>query len=129
MLDDTNPTYKKPLILIVDDDTIVSETIKEYLISICNYDAETASNGKEALEKLASKHPSVIMLDLDMPVLNGVELLQKIKEINASIPIVIITAYPDFKGAEQTLKNGACDFLIKPVEPERIKFILDTITA
>lgn len=129
MSDDINLPQKRPLILVVDDDTVVLENIKEYLTSVCNYDAEAASDGKEALEKIGYLHPSAIILDLDMPVLNGVELLKKIKEIDSSIPILIITAYPSFSGVEDILKNGACDFLIKPIDPQRIKFILDTVTS
>lgn len=123
------PTYKKFAILIVDDDIQICETFKEYLEIVCNYDVDIAFNGEEALKKIISKKLSAIILDIDLPTLNGVELLKRIRAINNRVPVIIITAYPDFPGVKQAFEDSACEFLIKPVEPDRIKSILDIITS
>lgn len=122
---------KKTTVLIVDDDEVICETLKEYLTNVCNYAVDTALNGQQALEKVQSMHPSVVVLDIDMPVLNGVEVIERIKKIDSRIPVIILTAHPDFGGLKEAYDNGAgaCEFLVKPVDLEHLKAIVGAVTS
>lgn len=111
----------KRTILVVEDETINQEILKEILGS--QYDIVTATNGLEAIHELttAIRPISLIMLDLNMPTMDGIEFLNKIKEYNIkSIPIIVITSEADMELS--SLELGATDFIKKPYDmPEIIK--------
>ncbi|MEA3432484.1 MAG: response regulator, partial [candidate division WOR-3 bacterium] len=75
-----------------------------------------AATGKEAILKVQEDIPNVVLLDLRLPDMDGREVLLKIKEINKDIPVIIITGYADLEIARNILKEGACDFVVKPFD-------------
>lgn len=122
-------THKKYTVLIADDDIGVCKTLKEYLETVSDYEIDIALTGEDVLKKIMSKKITTIILDINMPTLNGVELIKKIKKINMHISLIVLTAYPNFPGLQEVLMYELCEFLVKPVEPERIKAILDISTS
>lgn len=105
-------------ILIVDDDIELVSTVKE-LLERENYQVETAYSGKEAIEKaLINPDIGIALVDLVMPVMDGFELTDKLKEINNDIDILIITAHGTVPTAVEAIKRGASDFITKPYDKE-----------
>lgn len=109
-------------LLVVDDEKVVQNSIaliikKENLKFV---EMETASTGKEAIEKTLSFHPDVVFMDINMPGLNGVDTMKSILRIYPSILFVVVTAYDVFEYAKESLKMGACDYIVKPFVPKRI---------
>jgi len=110
-------------ILIVDDDTSHRLMLKATL-SADGYDITEAENGEVALKKIKQEFFDLIMLDLKMPKMGGIEALNHIKEVNPSIPILIMTAYASVQTAVEALKLGAFDYLIKPLDLDEVKLTL-----
>ncbi|SHE56945.1 putative two-component system response regulator [Marinitoga hydrogenitolerans DSM 16785] len=101
---------------------IISEYIREL-----NYEPIIASNGKEALKILKKEAVSVILMDIYMPVMGGFETIKKIRDMNIPTPIIILTTATNESDLKQAAKNGADDFLIKPVNFDELKIRLNTI--
>ncbi len=110
-------------ILVVDDDTSHRLMLKATL-SADGYDITEAENGEVALKKIKQEFFDLIMLDLKMPKMGGIEALNHIKEVNPSIPILIMTAYASVQTAVEALKLGAFDYLIKPLDLDEVKLTL-----
>jgi len=110
-------------VLIVDDQSdmlwLLSNVLKEEGLEVY-----TAKDGLEALEQLRKEAPAAIVMDIKMPRLNGLEALEKIKEIDPQIPVVMITAYGDVQSAVLAMKLGAYDYLTKPFNNEVILFTI-----
>jgi EAL domain-containing protein (putative c-di-GMP-specific phosphodiesterase class I)/CheY-like chemotaxis protein len=112
----------KQLVMIVDDREINRMMLKAMLLD--TYNVAEAGNGQEALESLKQYGTSVkaILLDLIMPVMDGHEFLTAIKKTPyADVPVIILTGADDLKVEEQSLKDGACDFISKPYQPMVLK--------
>lgn len=77
-----------------------------------------ASNGKEALELLNTRHPHVVFTDIAMPEMNGMELCRQIRRSNPNTVIVIISGYSDFSYAQQSIKYGVFNYLLKPLQDD-----------
>jgi heterodisulfide reductase subunit A len=111
-------------ILVVDDELIVRDSLKEWL-GAENFNVETAESGSMAMEKL-SQHPFDLMLtDIKMPGMDGVELLQKAKDIHPDLEVLMMTAFATVETAVDAMKIGARDYLMKPFDPE--KLIVDVV--
>ncbi|MDG5814531.1 response regulator [Chitinispirillales bacterium ANBcel5] len=106
-------------ILIVDDDQLLCSAIATYL-SKAGYKPILANNGTQALHILEHTSPNCIIIDLYMPSMNGIELLEVLKENNNSIPIIITTGHPDMDSAIKAIQNGAYDYIIKPFKFEEM---------
>ena len=104
---------KNELIHIIDDEPIIHEVLGDLLTGE-GYDVEISSDGKEALEKLASKESDLILLDLLMPGMDGIEVLKRLKKIDPYAVIIIITAYASVESAITAMKMGAFDYIQKP---------------
>jgi len=111
-------------VLIVDDERTLARAIKAYLVE-SGYDAEVAGDGDQALGLLESMRPDVVFSDLRLPGMSGIELLRRIREFDAAIPVVIMTAYGTIEGAVEAVKLGAFDYLKKPVDLEELKLLAD----
>jgi len=107
---------KKAKILIVDDDQGVQNLLLKFFKKKGYTDIRDAATGKEAILKVQEDIPNVVLLDLKLPDMDGKEVLLKIKEINKDIPVIIITGYADLEVARNILKEGACDFVVKPFD-------------
>jgi response regulator RpfG family c-di-GMP phosphodiesterase len=108
-------------ILIVDDDAQVREVLHQIFLS-ANYHCLLAANGKEGLDIFRASHPPLIVTDLKMPVLDGIGLLEGVREADDDAAVVVLTGAPDVKTAIDSLKLGAYDFIMKPVNVDELLF-------
>jgi DNA-binding NtrC family response regulator len=107
-------------ILIVDDEKNIRLTLSTALESL-GIETDTAEDGEEALAKLREKEFGLILLDLHMPGVNGMEVLRQVREISPDIRAIIITAYGTVELAVEAMKLGAIDFVQKPFVPEEVR--------
>lgn len=110
-------------ILIVDDDSELRANLSEILRGAGYYTDEAAS-GKEAIEKTPSKDFDIVLLDLMMPKMSGIDVLKEIKKIKPGIRVIMITAFATVENAVDAIKKGASDYISKPF---RIDDLLTTI--
>lgn len=111
-------------ILVVDDDESIRETLCNYL-SRMNYDVDNAVDGKEALLKVKKERPDLVISDIRMPSLTGIELMVAAKEINPNIHFILMTAYDDMETTIQAIQKGAYDYIEKPLEISKLKIIIE----
>ena len=111
----------EPLILVVDDDASILETVSEILV-VEGYSVETATNGREALDKLRRTRPALVLLDMRMPVLDGWGFAREMKARGESVPIVVMTAAQDARRWANEI--GAAAYVPKPFE---VPDLLDTV--
>jgi DNA-binding NtrC family response regulator len=107
-------------ILVVDDDSFHREPI-QIALGNSGYEVDTASNGKEALRKLEEGEFDLILSDLKMPVMNGMELLEAVRAQHAEIPLLMITAHGSIENAVEAMQKGACDYIQKPIQLEELE--------
>ncbi|MEW6653001.1 MAG: sigma-54 dependent transcriptional regulator [Bacteroidota bacterium] len=113
-----------PNILIIDDDDLVAASLKKVLSKL-NYNVETCLQAGEAEKIVAEFQPDIVLLDIYLTTHNGIDVLKSLKKKFASIPVIMITGYADVKIAVTAIKSGAFDFLLKPIDLEQLKFVLD----
>ncbi|NIO29179.1 MAG: response regulator [Candidatus Latescibacteria bacterium] len=104
-------------ILIVDDEPAVRDALQSWFQKD-GYCTETASDVIDALKKLSVKSYDIVLLDIKMPNISGIELQKRIKEVDADIVIIMITAYASVETAVEALKEGAFDYVTKPIDPD-----------
>lgn len=112
------PTDPTKTILICDDEEGIRESFK--LILDEHYRLEFATNGIEALDKLKTLRPDLMLLDVKMPKLHGLEILKKIKQLRPTLPVIIVTGYQSIEMAQEALKAGAADYIPKPFDTAQI---------
>ena len=111
-------------ILIVDDEPLIRRSLSE-VINRAGYEAHVANDGYEALEAIRQEQFSVIITDMSMPKMNGLEMLQKVRTIVPDTAVVIITGYGTVDSAVEAMKCGARDYITKPFSPDRIKSVIE----
>jgi len=104
-------------ILIVDDEVAVRDALRHWFEKD-GFHAESAANAVEALRKLAERSWDVILLDIKMPHIDGMELQRRIMEVDANAVIIMITAYASVDTAVEAMKQGAFDYVMKPIDPD-----------
>ena len=104
-------------ILVVDDEPDMRIALT-YALSHCGYSVESASSGLEALEKFEADKFSLIITDLKMPGMSGIEILGKVKKRSPKIPVIMITAYGTINNAVEAMQQGASDYILKPFSTE-----------
>jgi CheY-like chemotaxis protein len=104
-----------PRLLVVDDDDSVVNVLQEYFAT-AGYQVEFAQHGGDALTLIQHDPPDVVLLDIVMPGMNGVEVLQRILALHAALPVIILTARADPALAQQTRALGAFEYVTKPFE-------------
>lgn len=115
-------------VLVVDDDETLRLTVRMTLESL-NFQVEEASNGSEAIEKVFKKKYDTVILDVNMPGINGIDALTRIKEISPQSVCLILTAHSDVKDAVRAIKLGAYDYLEKPFEIEPLLKLIENAKA
>jgi DNA-binding NtrC family response regulator len=110
-------------ILIIDDEEIVIKSCMRILAN-GEYKLDSASNGLEALSKIAGTDYDMLILDIKMPKMNGIEVLQRVKETHPDIDIIMITGLNEIETAVQAMKLGAFDYLPKPFDPEELEIVV-----
>jgi two-component system response regulator PilR (NtrC family) len=113
----------KKRVLVVDDEQDVRETLENVLQKI-DYHPITAANGEEALDIIRNQPVDVVLSDLYMPVMNGIELLKRVKTEKKNIIFLMITAHPTIETAVDAIKKGAYDYLTKPFHIEEVRIKL-----
>ncbi|MDR3557539.1 MAG: sigma-54 dependent transcriptional regulator [Syntrophobacteraceae bacterium] len=104
-------------ILIVDDEPSVRDSLMHWFVQE-GYSVETAADALEALERMRDSSFDIVLLDIKMPGMDGIELQARLKEIDGQMAIIIMTAYASVDTAVQALKQGAYDYIAKPVDPD-----------
>jgi len=102
-------------ILVVDDEEIIRDSLF-YILEKEGYEVDKAENGKTAYDKMIANHFDLVITDIEMPVMRGTELLEKIKTLNVQTSVIVITAFGSLETAITALRNGASDYILKPVE-------------
>jgi len=115
-------------VLIVEDDVSARRGLTQ-LVRAWGYDAEDAADGEEALSKITSFRPSLILADLVMPRTDGLELLRRLKDQLSDLTYVLLTAQGSVDTAVAAMKEGASDYLTKPVDPQRLRALLKESAA
>lgn len=108
-------------ILVVDDEELVRDDIS-YLLNNSTLDVEIvgeAANGRDALELVGNLQPDLVIVDVRMPVMNGIDLMRALKERYDGIKFIVLSGYADFSYAQDALKSGASDYLLKPIQDEK----------
>ncbi len=111
---------KKARILIVDDEAAMREALKDWLLED-GYEVGVATGGAEAIAMAREENWEVILLDLKMPGLDGLQTLRRLKEMDQEAEILMMTAYATVDTAVQAMKEGAFDYLVKPFDPEEVE--------
>jgi len=111
---------KKFNILVVDDELILRESLKAWLDDEAGFSVDTAESGPDALAQLMNKAYQLMLLDIKMPGMDGVEVLAKAKELLPDLQVVMMTAYATVETAVEAMKTGALDYLVKPFDPETL---------
>ena len=112
-------------ILVVDDDANVLDFFKTELTAQ-HHEVETALNGREAIEKMKTHRPHLMLLDVKMPVMDGFQTLSEAKKINPRLVVVLVTAIAQIDIASRAMQKGADDYITKPVDLEKLNRILTT---
>lgn len=102
-------------ILIVDDNQMLRFTLTE-LLEESGFESKAVGDGSTALDEIKNKSYGLVILDLRLPGMSGLEILRKIKEINKSLPVIMLTAFGEIKTAVEAMKQGAHDFITKPFD-------------
>lgn len=113
----------QPVVIIIDDEKPMRDSCTQILAKD-GFKALTAEDGTQGLEKIREHKPDLALVDLKMPGINGLELLEKIKEVDPGIISIVITGFPTIDSAVEAMKRGAYDFLPKPFSPEELRIIV-----
>src|ERR1700722_14938014 len=112
-------------VLVVDDDQGLRTSVTGALSSTGKYEIDEAVDGLDAVTKVRAGNYSLVILDVDMPNLNGIDTLKFIKEHNPEIIVIILTAYSNIEDAVKAVKEGAYNYVAKPVKHAEITEIIE----
>ncbi|MFH2218721.1 MAG: sigma-54 dependent transcriptional regulator [Pseudomonadota bacterium] len=113
-------------ILIVDDELVMRESLGGWL-ERDGHDIDTAASGQEALDKLKASRFDILLVDIKMEGLSGLDVLRYVKDDDPDVAVVMITAYGSISTAIEAMKNGAYDYLLKPFDPDALGVLIDKI--
>ena len=114
----------KTKILLVDDEVEFVSTLSERL-QLRGYDVRTANNALEALAFVYKEAPDVIILDLRIPGMDGIETLKTIKKFDPTIEVIMLTGHGDIRSVEEGMKSGAFEYIMKPVDISELTAKID----
>jgi DNA-binding NtrC family response regulator len=114
---------KRASILIVDDEFSIRDSLQHWFRK--DYDVHAAESAEKALAILAEQRVDIALVDIKMPGMDGLELQERIAKVDPNIDVIIITAYATAETAVRALKNGAFDYVTKPIDPDEISHLVD----
>ncbi len=114
-------------ILVIDDELDMLMLLRMIIEDNTDYEVDTTNNPSEALKMLTERDYDLVISDLKMPGMDGVELFDELREIKPGIPAIIITAYGSTETADEALKKGVADFITKPFRKDRILFTISRV--
>ena len=120
---DQRKAPQKATILVIDDEKAMRDSCYQVL-SKDGYATETAENGQSGLQKIREVRPDLVLIDLKMPGMGGMELLEKIGQIDPDIISIVITGYATIESAVEAMKRNAYDFLPKPFTPDQLRIVI-----
>src|SRR4029079_13625508 len=126
LLETTAPQAVAERVLIVEDDSAARIGL-EQLVKSWGFVADSATDGEGALQKVTSFRPAIVITDLVMPRMDGIALLRALQQQGADVTTLLFTAQGTVETAVATMKEGAYDYLTKPVDLQRLKILLDKI--
>lgn len=103
-------------IIVIDDDPYVLESLSS-LLRLFGLDVSSFSRGRDALARFAAGGTDIVLTDINMPEMTGIELLEALREMDRDVPVILMTGYAELAVAVEAIKKGAFDFIIKPYEP------------
>ncbi len=112
-------------ILVIEDDKITSKIIEKSLTD-WGFEVILCSNGRDGLNAALNENPKIILTDYQIPLLNGIEVIQKVKEKKPNTPIILMTAYDEMQLTIKAIQAGAYDYIEKPINIKKLKNIIDT---
>ncbi len=115
---------KRSPILIVDDEPFVADLIFHWVHTVWDYPAIIANDGESAIIAMREQHPRLVLLDINLPDMNGIDVLRALKSADDFLPIVMISAQESVSIAVEAIKAGAYDYLTKPIDTERLQVII-----
>ena len=110
-------------ILVIDDEQVVCDVLKKFLTKK-GYKASTALSGEEGIKKIKEEKPHIVLLDIRMPGMDGIETLKKIREIDKNIGIIMVTAVKENEVGRKCMELGAYDYIIKPFSIDYLETVL-----
>ncbi|MBC7363755.1 MAG: sigma-54-dependent Fis family transcriptional regulator [Candidatus Aminicenantes bacterium] len=113
-----------PNILVIEDDPLVSKTLLSHLKKK-GFEVKLAETGEEALEMFREFQPELVLLDVKLPDMNGLDLLKQIKSENKKISVIVMTAFDDMKSTVEAIKSGAFEYLVKPLDYLELDLTID----
>jgi len=130
-LDHEEQTSKEKImaerILVVDDELDMLMLLRMIIEEKTSYEVETTNNPAEGLKMLREKDYDLVITDLKMPGMDGIELFDELKEIKPDIPVIIMTAYGSLETGDEAMKKGVADFITKPFRKDSILFTINRV--
>ncbi len=111
-------------IIVIDDQEIMRESL-ETALTDCGYSVDSFASGVDALERVRKISPDLVITDIRMPEMDGMEVLRNVKDVDATIPVIVITAYGTVENAVKAMKAGAEDYIMKPFKVEEIEIVVN----
>jgi putative two-component system response regulator len=121
---DPVPEQEIPGRILAIDDEVDSLALLEELLTLRGYEVRTATEGRAGIEVFRQTSPDLVITDIRMPNLDGLQVLRSVREMDDSVPVILVTGYGDLDNAVRALRRGAYDFLLKPINPE---ILLNTV--
>lgn len=109
--------------LVVDDEPCVRKALR-FALAGMGYSVLEAGDGPQALRTARKQRPSLVLLDLNLPGMNGIEVLRRMKKLASGTPVIVLSGYGDMASARAAMRLGARDFLTKPFELETLEAAL-----
>ncbi|MCK4638764.1 MAG: response regulator, partial [Bacteroidales bacterium] len=122
-----NDNLVKCRILVIDDEPIVGLSCERILSQEKKYEIRIETNPQQGLKEALTDNYDLILLDIVMPDLDGMEILKRIKALGISSEVVIITGYATIQTAIEAIKHGAADYVSKPFTPDELKIIIEKV--
>ena len=113
-------------ILIVDDESVALELLEEYL-SLFVKKVTKAYNGQEGLEKFKESRADIVIADIKMPIMDGIEMCRRIREIDDNVPLVILSAHSEYDMTQKYFSLDLEEVFLKPINPKKLKALLNTL--
>jgi DNA-binding NtrC family response regulator len=114
-------------ILVIDDELDMLMLLRMIIEDNTNHEVETTNNPSEALKLLTEKEYNLVISDLKMPGMDGIELFDELSEIRPDVPVIIMTAYGSLETSEDAMKKGVADFITKPFRKDSILFTINRV--